>query len=53
MIKLTRAKLENLCADLIQRTEPPCEKCVKDSGIPKEKIDDVILVGGMTRVPKV
>ncbi|OQA83908.1 MAG: Chaperone protein DnaK [Lentisphaerae bacterium ADurb.Bin242] len=50
---LTRAKLETLCDPLIERSVPPCEACVKDSGVSKSKIDEVILVGGMTRMPKV
>ncbi len=50
---LTRAKLETLCDSLIERSVPPCEACVKDSGVSKSKIDEVILVGGMTRMPKV
>ena len=52
-MKLTRAKLESLVADLIDKLAGPCEMCIKDSGIPKNKIDEVILVGGMTRMPKV
>ncbi len=51
-ITLTRAQLEKLCDDLLQRTVAPCETCVKDSGEPKSKINEVILVGGMTRMPK-
>ncbi len=49
---LTRAQLEKLCDGLLQRTVAPCEACLKDSGIPKSKINEVILVGGMTRMPK-
>ena len=52
-IKITRAKYESLIDDLIQRTLKPCENCLKDSNIPKEKINEVILVGGMTRTPKI
>ncbi len=52
-IKITRSKLEQLTADLIERLEGPCRKAIKDSGIPASQIDDVILVGGMTRMPKV
>ena len=52
-LKLTRAKLEQLCDDLIQRLVSPCEVCLKDSGFSKAEIDEVILVGGMTRMPKV
>lgn len=52
-IKLTRAKLESLVQDLIDQVVGPCETCIKDAGIQKNKIDEVILVGGMTRMPKV
>lgn len=52
-IKLTRAKLEQLVDDLIQRLVGPCETAIKDSGLAKSEIDEVILVGGMTRMPKV
>jgi len=52
-LKVTRAKLEALVDAFLKRTLKPCEQCVKDSGIAKEKIDEVILVGGMTRMPKV
>lgn len=52
-INLTRAKLESLTDDFLKRTIKPCENCIKDSGVAKEKIDDVILVGGMSRMPKV
>ncbi|MGE6493072.1 molecular chaperone DnaK [Cupriavidus metallidurans] len=52
-MKLTRAKLEALVEDLIERTMEPCHIAIKDSGVPLDKIDDVILVGGMTRMPKV
>jgi molecular chaperone DnaK len=52
-IKLTRAKLEQLVDDLIQRLVGPCEVALKDSGLSKDQINDVILVGGMTRMPKV
>jgi chaperone protein DnaK len=51
--KLTRSKLESLVDELLQRTLKPCENCLKDSGVAKEKIDEVLLVGGMTRMPKV
>lgn len=51
--KVTRAKLEALCDEFLKRTVKPCENCIKDSGLPKEKIDEVILVGGMSRMPKV
>ena len=52
-MELTRAKLESLVDKLIQRTLPPCEQCIKDADIGKSEISDVILVGGMTRMPKV
>ena len=52
-VKLTRAKLETLVEDLIQRTVEPCEKALKDAGLKAGDIDEVILVGGMTRMPKV
>ncbi len=52
-IKLTRAKLEALVDDLIQRTVEPCKKALKDAGLKASEIDEVILVGGMTRMPKV
>jgi len=52
-IKLTRAKLEALVDDLIERTIGPCRTAIKDAEVAVGKIDDVILVGGMTRMPKV
>merc|ERR1712176_280548 len=52
-LTLTRAKLENLVGDLIKRTMSPCEICLKDADISKSDVDEVILVGGMTRMPKV
>lgn len=52
-LKITRAKLEALVEDLIERTIEPCRIAVKDAGIKVGDIDDVILVGGMTRMPKV
>lgn len=52
-IKLSRAKLESLCADLLQRLLEPCKTALKDAGLTADKIDDVILVGGMTRMPAV
>ena len=52
-IKLSRAKLEALVDDLIERTIAPCRTAIKDSGLAVSAIDDVILVGGMTRMPKV
>jgi len=52
-IKLTRAKFESLVDDLIQRSIKPCEQAIKDAGVSKSDITDVVLVGGMTRMPKV
>ena len=52
-IKLTRAKLESLVEDLIERTVDPCKTALKDAGLSISDIDEVILVGGMTRMPKV
>jgi len=52
-IKLTRAKLESICADLIQRLVEPCKTALKDAGLTADKIGEVILVGGMTRMPAV
>ena len=52
-IKLTRAKLEALVDQLIQRTIEPCKAALKDAGLKASEIDEVILVGGMTRMPKV
>jgi molecular chaperone DnaK len=52
-MKLTRSKLESLVEDLIEKLVPPCETCLKDSGLKKSEIDEVILVGGMTRMPRV
>jgi molecular chaperone DnaK len=53
VIKLSRAKLEALVEDLIQRTLEPCKAALKDAGLQPGQIDEVILVGGMTRMPKV
>jgi len=50
---LSRAKFEQLVDDLIQRTIPPMEKALKDAGLSKDEIDEVILVGGSTRIPKI
>lgn len=52
-IKISRAKFEALVDDLVQRTMKPCEKALKDAGLKASDIDEVILVGGMTRMPKV
>ncbi|KKS98238.1 MAG: molecular chaperone DnaK, molecular chaperone DnaK [Candidatus Gottesmanbacteria bacterium GW2011_GWA2_43_14] len=51
--KLTRAKLETIVGELIDKTIPPVEACLKDAGIDKSKIDEIVLVGGMTRMPRV
>ena len=51
--KLTRAKLEQLVADLVKRSIEPCKKCLKDSKLSASDIDEIILVGGMTRMPAV
>ena len=53
VIKMTRAKLESLVDDLIVRTMEPCKAALKDAGVTVAEIDEVILVGGMTRMPKV
>ncbi len=52
-LKLTRAKFEALVDDLIQKTVEPCKKALKDAGLAAGQIDEVVLVGGMTRMPKV
>ena len=52
-MKLTRAKMESLVDDLVQRTVGPCENALNDAGIKAGEIDEVVLVGGMTRMPKV
>jgi molecular chaperone DnaK len=52
-IKLTRAKLEQLVEELIERTIAPCRTAIKDAGVSVGEIDDIILVGGMSRMPKV
>jgi molecular chaperone DnaK len=53
VIKMTRAKLESLVADLISQSLKPCQAALKDAEISKDSIDEVVLVGGMTRMPKV
>ena len=53
VMKLTRAKLESLCDDLIKRTIKPCQAALKDAGVTIADIDEVVLVGGMTRMPRV
>ena len=52
-VKLTRAKLEALVDELVQRTVEPCRKALSDAGLKANEIDEVILVGGMTRMPKI
>ncbi len=52
-IKLSRSKLEALCSELVDRTEGPCRQALKDAGLSSADIDEVILVGGMTRMPVV
>ena len=51
--KLTRAKLESMVEDLIQRSVPPCKQCMKDAGVEAGKIDEIVLVGGQTRMPRI
>ncbi|MBM2575611.1 molecular chaperone DnaK [Jannaschia sp. Os4] len=53
VMKLTRAKLESLVGDLIKQSLKPCAAALKDAGVSKDEIDEVVLVGGMTRMPKV
>ena len=52
-LKMTRAKLEALVEDLIARTIPPCKTALKDAGISSSDVDEIVMVGGMTRMPKV
>jgi molecular chaperone DnaK len=52
-LKMTRAKLEALVEDLISRTLPPCKTALKDAGLTTDEIDEIVMVGGMTRMPKV
>lgn len=52
-IRLTRAKLEALVDDLIQRTSEPCRAALKDAGVAPDQLDEVVLVGGMTRMPRI
>ena len=51
--KLTRAKLESMVEDLIQRSVPPCKQCMKDAGVEANQINEVVLVGGQTRMPRI
>jgi molecular chaperone DnaK len=52
-IKITRAKLENLVGDLLDKLEGPCRTALKDAAMSSSDIDEVVLVGGMTRMPAV
>jgi len=52
-IKITKAQFENMVSELVQKTVDPCQKCMKDADVSKAEIHEVILVGGMTRMPKV
>merc|ERR1712048_85739 len=52
-VQLTRSKLEQLVGDLIKKTEGPCEACIKDAGLKASEINEVLMVGGMTRMPMV
>ena len=53
VVRLSRAKLESLVADLIERSHKPCEQAMKDAGLTPSDIDEVVLVGGMTRMPAI
>ena len=53
VLKLTRAKFESLVDDILQRTLEPCRQAIKDAGLDASKIDEVVLVGGSTRIPKI
>ena len=53
VLKLTRAKFEQLADDLVQRTLKPCQEALKDAGLSKSDIDEIILVGGSTRIPRI
>ncbi len=52
-MKLTRSKMEQLCDDLFERTVPPVKSCLKDAGLTNDQMDELVLVGGMTRMPHV
>lgn len=52
-MKITRTQFENMTQELVDRTLGPCEKCLKDAGVTKEQISEVLLVGGMSRMPRV
>jgi len=51
--RLTRAKLESMVGDLIQRSEGPCKQCMKDAGVDASEINEIVLVGGQTRMPQI
>merc|ERR1712057_28087 len=51
--KITQSQFENLVDPLVQRTLEPCKKCIKDGGVSKDEIDEILMVGGMSRMPKV
>ncbi|MCO6484222.1 MAG: molecular chaperone DnaK [Saprospiraceae bacterium] len=53
VVKLSRAKFEQLADDLVQRTLAPCQKALEDAGLSKNEIDEIILVGGSTRIPRI
>jgi molecular chaperone DnaK len=53
MVKLSRSKLESLCSDIFNRLLEPCKRAMSDAGATKEQIDEIIMVGGSTRIPKV
>jgi len=53
VIKLTRAKLETMIEDILQRSVGPCKQCMKDAGVDTSKINEVVLVGGQTRMPRI
>src|SRR5258708_30095058 len=52
-MKLTRARFEQMCEDLFQRSVGPCKQAMKDAGVTPDKIDEVVLVGGSTRIPRI
>ncbi len=53
VMRLSRAKLEQLCDDLVQRSKKPCEQALRDAGLSPSDIDEIVLVGGMTRMPAI
>lgn len=53
VMKMTRAKLEQLCSDMLERTLEPCKRAIQDAGLKPSDINEVVLVGGSTRIPKV